>query len=37
MKNPIAKNLRSPLWRKRVVASKKAYTRKAKHKGRAAT
>lgn len=28
--NPIAKNLRTPLYRKRIVQSKKVYTRKEK-------
>ena len=27
-RNPIAKQLRNPLWRKRVVASKVVYNRK---------
>ena len=31
--NPIAKNLRAPLYRKRVVKSKKVYDRKKKEKG----
>lgn len=29
-RNPIAKNLRAPLYRKRVVKSKKVYNRKKK-------
>lgn len=29
-RNPIAKNLRTPLYRKRVVKSKKIYNRKKK-------
>lgn len=29
--NHIAKDLRTPKYRKRVVRSRKAYTRKAKH------
>jgi hypothetical protein len=32
-RNPIAKNLRAPLYRKRVVKSKKVYNRKKKEKG----
>lgn len=31
--NPIAKILRTPLFKKRVVKSKVKYTRKQKHKG----
>jgi len=30
-RNPIAKDLRSPKYRKRIVLSKKVYSRKAKH------
>ena len=30
-KNPVAKNLRSPRYRKRVVESSVKYTRKKKH------
>ena len=33
MRNTIAKDLRTPKFAKRVVASKKQYTRKLKHKG----
>lgn len=33
-RNHIAKDLRTPKYRKRVVASKKKYTRKIKHKGK---
>jgi len=33
-KNPVAKILRTPLFRKRIVLSKKVYTRKTKHKGK---
>ena len=32
--NPIAKILRTPLFRKRVVENKVKYTRKQKHKGK---
>ena len=35
-KNAIAKDLRSPKYRPRVVPSKKAYVRRPKHKSRAA-
>ena len=31
VKNPIAKDLRTPTFRKRVVQSKKAYSRKRAH------
>ena len=31
--NPIAKNLRTPLYRKRVVESKKVYNRKKRIRG----
>lgn len=33
MKNPVAKDLRSPKYRMRVVAKKTAYRRTPKHKG----
>ena len=33
MRNYIAKDLRTPKYRKRVVSSKKQYSRKLKHKG----
>jgi len=33
MRNYIAKDLRTPKYRKRVVSSKKHYSRKLKHKG----
>ena len=33
MKNPVAKNLRSPKYRMRVVRKKTAYRRTLKHKG----
>ena len=31
-RNPIAKDVRSPKYRPRVIKSRKAYTRKVKHK-----
>ena len=33
MKNPVAKDLRSPKYRMRVVRKKTAYRRTPKHKG----
>ena len=30
-RNPMAQDLRTPKYRKRIVRSRKAYTRKAKH------
>jgi hypothetical protein len=33
-KNPIAKDLRTPKYRKRVMKIKTQYTRKIKHKGK---
>jgi hypothetical protein len=34
MRNHVAKSLWTPKFRKQVVKSKKAYTRKEKHKGK---
>lgn len=33
LRNSIAKDLRTSKYRKRVISSKKHYTRKTKHKG----
>jgi len=30
-RNPVAEDLRTPKYRKRIVRSRKTYTRKAKH------